>query len=428
MTAIQPVVMLADDNARAYAESSAPARTEGTSPALHATEEMRRLATPWSVAIAKASLLRSSDLPPGIILDPACGSGTQLAALCTTLNRPGLGVELSGAVAPLAAVNLERCGQTSDEDWSASSRILWGDGTAAQSILQTYHQHIEQIPSVALLHVDPARPNDAQQHTLEEMQPRLDELLKSWAPYLAKNPAVILDVSPRLLDMQRQEIESIVTSIWGDVAMTWQWLTQGRGRIDRLSLWLGAAAGPSPSRLIRLTKSGEILRIEGTPAISVAQPSSVNIGDDLAIVDPCVISSGLGESWKTMWAGGESLWAVTAGRRPICINSVGGQNAVRQSVSDDPTIAMIESMIQASGEVIAMIPNLNDESISDFAKVAADAGISSLKLRCTLDPDVQPKLQSKIDREMKNLSSKTPAKSGFIAEINGAHFICKEWD
>ena len=426
MTAIQPVVMLADDNARAYAESSAPARMEGTSPALHATEEMRRLATPWSVAIAKASLLRSSDLPPGIILDPACGSGTQLAALCTTLNRPGLGVELSGAVAPLAAVNLERCGQTSDEDWSASSRILWGDGTAAQSILQTYHQHIEQNPSVALLHVDPARPNDAQQHTLEEMQPRLDDLLKSWAPYLGTNPAVILDVSPRLLDTQRQEIESIVTSIWGDVAMTWQWLTQGRGRIDRLSLWLGAAAGPSPSRLIRLTKSGEILRIEGTPATSVAQPSSVNIGDGLAIVDPCVISSGLGESWKTMWAGGESRWAVTSGRRPICINSVDGQNTVRQSVSNDPTIAMIESMIQATGEVIAMIPNLNDESISDFAKVAADAGISSLKLRCTLDPDVQPKLQSKIDREMKNLSSKTPAKSGFIAEINGVHFICKE--
>ena len=85
MTTIQPVVMLPDDNARAYAESSAPARTEGTSPALHATEEMRRLATPWSVAVAKANLLRSCDLPPGIILDPACGSGTQLAALCSTL-------------------------------------------------------------------------------------------------------------------------------------------------------------------------------------------------------------------------------------------------------------------------------------------------------------------------------------------------------
>ena len=428
MTTIQPVVMLPDDNARAYAESSAPARTEGTSPALHATEEMRRLATPWSVAVAKANLLRSCDLPPGIILDPACGSGTQLAALCSTLGRPGLGVELSGAVAPLAAVNLERCGKTSEEDWSASSRILWGDGTAAQSILKAYHQHIEQNPSVALLHVDPARPNDAQQHTLEEMQPRLDELLKSWAPHLGSNPAVILDVSPRLLDTQRQEIESIVTSIWSDVAMTWQWLTQGRGRIDRLSLWLGAAAGSSPSRLIRLTKSGEIQLIEGTPAISVAQPSGVNTGDGLAIVDPCVISSGLGESWKKMWAGDESRWETISGRRPICINPTGGENTVREATSTDSTIAMIESMIQASGEVISMIPNLNEETISDFAKVASDAGISSLKLRCTLDPDVQPKLQSKIDREMKNLDSKNMTKSGFVAEINGSYLICKEQD
>ena len=75
-----------------------------------------------------------------------------------------------------------------------------------------------------------------------------------------------------------------------------------------------------------------------------------------------------------------------------------------------------------------MIPNLNEESISDFAKVAADAGISSLKLRCTLDPDVQPKLQSKIDREMKNLDSKNMTKSGFVAEINGSYLICKEQD
>jgi hypothetical protein len=45
-----------------------------------------------------------------------------------------------------------------------------------------------------------------------------------------------------------------------------------------------------------------------------------------------------------------------------------------------------------------------------------------------LDPDVQPKLQSKIDREMKNLDSKNTAKSGFIAEINGSYLICKEQD
>ena len=125
--------MLPDDNARAYAESTAPAQIEGTSPPLHATEEMRRLATPWAVANAKAKLVHSCELPSGVILDPACGSATQLAALCSVLNRPGLGIELSGAVAPLAAVNLARCGESSGEDWTTTSRVIWGDGTAAAS-------------------------------------------------------------------------------------------------------------------------------------------------------------------------------------------------------------------------------------------------------------------------------------------------------
>ena len=136
------------------------------------------------------------------------------------MQRPGLGVELSGAIAPLAAVNLEKCGDFSGDVWSSTSRVLWGDGTAAAAIIQAYHKHTNQNPKIALLHVDPARPNDAQQHTLNEMEPRLDELLTSWAPFLSKNPALILDVSPRLLETQRQEIETIVTSIWGELPMT----------------------------------------------------------------------------------------------------------------------------------------------------------------------------------------------------------------
>ena len=54
MVGIKPVVMVPDENARAYAESSAPAREEPDGPTLHATNEMRRFATPWSVAIARA--------------------------------------------------------------------------------------------------------------------------------------------------------------------------------------------------------------------------------------------------------------------------------------------------------------------------------------------------------------------------------------
>ena len=428
MGGIKPVVMVPDDNARTYAETTAPAQIDGDSPALHSTEEMRRLATPWSVAIAKAKLLASCQLPPGVILDPACGSGTQLAALCTTLQRPGLGVELSGAIAPLAAVNLERCEDSSGGDWSATSRVMWGDGTAAAAIIQAYHQHIDQNPNIALLHVDPARPNDAQQHTLNEMEPRLDELLTSWAPFLSKNPALILDVSPRLLDTQRLEIESIVSSIWGTLPMTWQWLTQGRGRIDRLSLWVGAASGTSPSRLVRLTKTGEIHTIEGVSKSLNTQSSTIQIGDHLVIADPCLIASGLGETWKSLFANEGGRWDTVLGRRPIFINPKPPFLLQDELNSQKGSRMIVESMIQSTGEVVATIQILDEESISDITRIAANTGIHSLKLRCSLDPDLQPKLQSKIDREMRAHTPTDSTRSGFIAETSSSHVICKEYD
>ena len=428
MGGIKPVVMIPDDNARTYAETTAPAQIDGDSPALHSTEEMRRLATPWSVAIAKAKLLASCQLPPGVILDPACGSGTQLAALCTTLQRPGLGVELSGAIAPLAAVNLERCEDSSGGDWSATSRVMWGDGTAAAAIIQAYHKHIDQNPNIALLHVDPARPNDAQKHTLNEMEPRLDELLTSWAPFLSKNPALILDVSPRLLDTQRLEIETIVSSIWGVLPMTWQWLTQGRGRIDRLSLWVGAASGTSPSRLVRLTKTGEIHTIEGVSKSLNAQSSTVQIGDHLVIADPCLIASGLGETWKSLFANEGGRWDTVLGRRPIFINPKPPFLVQDELNSQKGSRMIVESMIQSTGEVVATIQILDEESISDITRIAANTGIHSLKLRCSLDPDLQPKLQSKIDREMRAHTPTGSTRSGFIAGTSSSHVICKEYD
>ncbi len=112
--AIKPVVMIADENTRIFAENTASGKPESDGPTLHATKEMRRLATPWNVSIARADLIASGNLPQGIILDPACGSAMQLSAFCAKLNRPGLGIELSGAIAPLASVNLARTA-----DWGA---------------------------------------------------------------------------------------------------------------------------------------------------------------------------------------------------------------------------------------------------------------------------------------------------------------------
>ena len=416
MASIQPVVMVPDENARAYAESSAPAREEQGAPSLHATDEMRRLATPWAVAIARAKILTSCDLPEGIILDPACGSATQLAALCVALNRPGLGVELSGAAAPLAAVNLERCSDWADGDWSDSSRILWGDGTVAESILQTYHQSIGATTAIALLHIDPARPQDAQQHTLDEMQPRLDHLLSSWAPFLSKKPALILDLSPRLSDAQRMQVDDIVSSIWGDVEKTWQWMTQGRGRIDRLSLWVGPAASSQPNRLVRISKTGEVGLLEGAQKDPMVEQSDVELGHHLTIVDPSLLSSGLAESWREIAVTeGNSSWRKITGRRPTFLSEgvISETNTVRD-------------FVQVSGRVVGIVSEISIETMSKLAETAHGAGISSLKLRYQMDPDMQPKLQSSIDRELKQYESDSEPSCGFITEVGDGFAICLE--
>lgn len=414
MADIKPVVMVPDDKARVYADSSAPAREEIQGPALHTTDEMRRLATPWSVAMARANLLQSSEIPQGIILDPACGSATQLAALCTVLNRPGLGVELSGAVAPLAAINLERCAAWAKDAWGDSSRILWGDGTAAESILQTYHQNIGATPTIALLHIDPGRPQDAQQHTLEEMQPRLDHLLASWAPFLSREPALILDLSPRLSDTQRMQIEDIVSSIWGDVKKTWQWMTQGRGRIDRLSLWIGPAADSQPNRLMRLSKTGEVSLLTGVQEVSVREEHSVEVGQHLTIVDPSLVSSGLAESWRQIAVkDGFSSWINLTGRRPTFISA--------EPISDD---RMVIDFVQITGCVVSTASDVSFETLGKLAVSANAAGLSSLKLRYQLDPDIQPKLQSAIDREMKKFDLEPNTTQGFITETGDGYVIC----
>ena len=416
MVGIQPVVMVPDENARAYAHSTAPAREDLQTPPLHTTDEMRRLATPWPVAAARAKLLVSSELPPGLILDPACGSATQLSALCVTLNRPGLGVELSGAAAPLAAINLERTAEWADGDWSETSRILWGDGTVADLILETYHQSIGETTTIALLHIDPARPQDAQQHTLEEMQPRLDHLLSSWTPFLPREPALLLDLSPRLSDAQRMQVDDIVSSIWGDVPRTWQWMTQGRGRIDRLSLWVGPAADPQPHRLARLSTNGELSLLSGTPENSVVGEHQIEVGHHLTIVDPSLAASGLTESWRNLAVNdGTSGWLKLTGRRPTFISS--------DSISE---LNEIRDFTQISGQIIATASEVSFETLDTLAAVAHSADISNLKLRCRIDPDVQPKLQSAIDRELRQFESTSDSSHGFITEAGEGYVICRQ--
>ena len=77
------------------------------------------------------------------------------------------------------------------------------------------------------------------------MEPPLSELVGSWADHLAEGPvgpAIIIDLSPRLSDAQREEVGEILRARWQDSPLTWEWVSKGQGRIDRLTVWFGGAA------------------------------------------------------------------------------------------------------------------------------------------------------------------------------------------
>ena len=193
-------------------------------------------------------------------------------------------------------------------------------------------------------------------------------------------------------------------------------MTQGRGRIDRLSLWVGPAADSNPHRLARLYSNGELSLLSGGPVNSVVGEPQIEVGNHLTIVDPSLVASGLTESWRCLAVtNGSSDWLKLTGRRPKFISSepILNHNEVRD-------------FIQITGEIVETAPEISFETLSILAAIANAADLSNLKLRCRIDPDLQPKLQSALDRELKQFESTSASNQGFITEAAEGYVICRQ--
>ena len=236
------------------ADLSGPTANDSTAPeglVFHYADEAKPLATPWQVAVERAKMVRKCGLPGGAILDPACGSGIQLAAYCAMISREGFGIEMDESTAKAANSNLRRVAEHGFGQSLLSSTIKIGDGTIGE-----YEQKF------AMLHLDPARPRNSRTHGLDEMAPRLPEIFEAWKDALnhgERGPAILLDLSPRLDNSQRLEVEEIVESFWPNIGKTWVWTSRGRGRVDRLSLWVGQLS--TPEYLADLFVSHQISKI-----------------------------------------------------------------------------------------------------------------------------------------------------------------------
>ena len=426
-TALNPSEGIANE-ARKRVKATSARRGE---PEFHMTDDMRRLSTPWFVALARAQRIDGESLPAGVILDAAAGSGLQLIAYGKELVRPVLGIEKDGNIAVLCAANMY-INSKEDDLQRTMDRVVIGNGSDSEGAITEYWNSLRQAgtrahPPIAMLHLDPARPTDAQNHDIDEMEPSVASILEGWADQLQSGPdgpAVLLDLSPRLGDDQRGLVEANVRMALPGANFTWEWLSQGGGRVDRLSLWIGSLASEVSHRCVRMGVKNVIAEIEGNPSYSetVVMNEAPLYGAHLTIVDPALVQSGLQEAWLEQVIRDDSgySWIRLEGRRPMLIHT-------------DPLIDSDElsGFVVATGEIVQhrlRPPELH--TIDQVASSIAKNGIGKITLRCSLDPDVHPTIQRRLDRELKQIEGS----KGFMVDIDlerssgtqSLYVVCKE--
>ena len=374
----------------------------------HATEG-KPLATPWQVAMVRAKAVAEFNLPRGVLLDCACGSGIQLAAYASQLKMPALGIELDRERAIASCLNLNTIAkrfQTYDQGWHRRSSILAGDGTASEDVVQSVD--IQSMGGISFLHLDPARPRNSRTHGLDEMQPNLPSVFQAWKPYLAESsrgPSIVLDLSPRLTDERRQEVESLVEEVWPGIDRTWTWMSRGGGRVDRLELWLGNVSTKGISkRFIRLAPTfgaaNSVIEERETEPTNEHHPLlPARRNEWVTILDAALVESGLADAWisEQLSTAANVRWADSSPRRPRIHHN-------------GPLKNPHHPFVQATGRVVEILDKpLDEENIDEIVSTALENDISAMTIRMSLDASLQPKLQGNIDRQLKRRQGRRKA-------------------
>jgi hypothetical protein len=378
------------------------------------SEAFRRLLTPEIVCNFRAAQVPVSRIPDGFILDPAAGSGGQLAAYGEKLRRDCVGVELSPRRAVHCANSLTRL-----EGGSAALAIC-GDGLDSEGVMALVHEKIGNV-KVAMLHVDPARPLDAQNHSISEMEPPLKPLLEAWSDYLERGEfgvSLLLDLSPRLASKQRMQVEAIVRELFPGVNVMWEWLSRGGGRVDRLTIHTGGLAHEDGEvRCIRLHRDGSFDVLSGRMGVNDIEWLNIDpvVGEILALIDPVVIRSGLRVAYE-IGAGqeGEVKWVHDSDRRPMAILNEGLQVGCT-SRAFTSIHGRVEERINGS---------LNLMMVDSLAASAMRYGLSRVQIRCACDPKMHTKIVNRLD----SILGDTEGENGFLVDAPDGNslFLCKK--
>ena len=377
-------------------------------------EAFRRLLTPEIICNFRAEEVPFSRIPDGFILDPAAGSGGQLAAYGEKFGVGCVGVELSPRRAVHCANSLARL------EGDGATLAICGDGLDSEGVMSLVREKMGDV-KVSMLHVDPARPLDAQNHSISEMEPPLRPLLEAWSDYLEEGEfgvSLLLDLSPRLALKQRMEVEAIVRELFPGVNVMWEWLSRGGGRVDRLTIHTGGLAQEDGEvRCIRLHRDGSFDVLSGKMEAGDVEWLDIDpvVGEILALIDPVVIQSGLRVAYE-MGAGqeGEVRWVHDSDRRPMAIlNEELRVDCTSRAFT--PIHGRVEERIKGSLDLMM---------VDSLAASAMRYGLSKVQIRCACDPEMHTKIVSRLD----SILGDTEGERGFLVDAPSGNslFLCKK--
>ena len=178
-----------------------------------------------------------------------------------------------------------------------------------------------------------------------------------------------------------------------------------------MSLWIGQLSSPNNERrFIRIppTLKNKPTIVEGgiSPFPSHRRPPRK--GEHVSILDAALVESGLAtEFLNDVLPGQEVTWSISEGRRPQI-------HHLDIFTFKDPNQPLL---IQATGRIVKLVHcDLSEDTISHLVDAAREYGFGKLTLRVPLDPELQPRLQGSIDRQ---LAVRGGGHTGFVAKQPG---------
>ena len=212
------------------------------------------------------------------------------------------------------------------------------------------------------------------------------------------------------------EVGALVEAVWPQMERTGVWTSRGRGRVDRLALWLGAAAlGPDKRRFVRVPPQlGDgaliISSTRHTPPLECLFHPPQR-GEFVSILDAALIESGLAVSWLSeVSAEIMTRWAVIEGRRPQLHHKA----PLRLDKADN-------LLVQATGKVVELLPfDLDDATVDRVVEAALENNMASVKIRMDTPPEKQPRWQGSLDRQ---LARRHGTKEGFLVRHPGGDVL-----